>query len=160
MRKTVSRRSALTAVVLALGVAVASFAGDSVFGKVTEVRSADVVVLQGGGGTFVIHLLGVSVPEGATAAAAKKFVETLVLGKSARMRLGSRLPNGEVSGQLSTADPAAGIKDVGLELVRAGLAQRQAGEDYQFGYRYNELTKAESEAREARRGMWAANPPQ
>ena len=52
---------------------------------------------------------------------AKQFVSKLVLGKKVSMRLGSRAPNGEMVSQIYTDDPATGIKDVGLELVRAGL---------------------------------------
>ncbi len=143
-----------------LFVSLPALAGDSLYGKVTEVRSASVVVFDYGTGQYIIDIMGVDVPkEGPIASEAKKFVESLVLEKNARMRLGSRLENGEMSCQLFTADPQIGIKDVGLELVRSGLAQRQKGEDYQFGYKYGELTKAELEAREAKRGIWAPTQP-
>jgi endonuclease YncB( thermonuclease family) len=56
-------------------------------------------------------------------------------------------------GRLDTDDPAIGIKDVGVELVRAGLARVQPG----FG---GDLAKAENEARQAGRGLWAAAQPQ
>jgi endonuclease YncB( thermonuclease family) len=55
--------------------------------------------------------------------------------------------------RLFTAEPAIGIGDVGLELVRAGLARRQPNYDYKYG----ELAAAEKEARTAKRGLWA--PP-
>lgn len=136
------------------------FAGDSVYGKVTEVRSADVVILDYGKGQYVIRIIGINVPQDPIPSdAAKQFVAKLVLGKNARMRLGSRAENGEMVSQLFTDDPAIGIKDVGLELVRAGLARRQKGEDYQFGYKYHELTKAENEAQRAGRGLWATTKP-
>jgi endonuclease YncB( thermonuclease family) len=132
-----------------------AFAGDSLYGKVTEVRSANVVILDYGAGRYVVRIIGVDVPKDeALANQAREFVSKLVLGKNVRMRLGSRQENGDMVSQLFTADPASGIKDVGLELVRAGLAQRQQGEDYQFGYKYNELAGAQREAREAKRGMW------
>jgi endonuclease YncB( thermonuclease family) len=138
-----------------------AFAGDSVYGKVTEVRSADVVILNYGRGQYVIRIIGIDVAkEGPVAGQAKEFVAKLVLGKNARMRLGSRAENGEMVSQLFTDDPVIGIKDVGLELVRNGLARRQQGEDYQFGYKYHELTKAEIEAQRAQRGLWAATKPQ
>jgi endonuclease YncB( thermonuclease family) len=44
-------------------------------------------------------------------------------------------------------------------LLRNGLATRPQGEDYQFGYKYSELTRAETEARERKRGLWAAAQP-
>ena len=138
-----------------------AFAGDSLYGKVTEVRSADVVVLDYGSGSYVIHIMGVVVPpEGPFANQSKQFVSKLVLGKNARMRLGSRTENGEMVARLFTDDPVNGIKDVGLELVRTGLARRQQGEDAQFDYKYGELSIAEREARDAKRGLWATTQPQ
>jgi endonuclease YncB( thermonuclease family) len=138
-----------------------SFAGDSLYGKVTEVRSADVVILDYGTGKYVIRIMGIDVPkEGPVANQAREFVAKLVLGKNARMRLGSRADNGEMIARLFTADPAIGIKDIGVELVRSGLARRQQGEDYQFDYKYGELSTAEREARDAKRGLWATTQPQ
>jgi endonuclease YncB( thermonuclease family) len=40
-------------------------------------------------------------------------------------------------------------RDVGVELVRSGLAQKQARYDYKYG----ELSAAEAEAKTARRGL-------
>ncbi|HZR29885.1 MAG TPA: thermonuclease family protein [Terriglobales bacterium] len=138
-----------------------AFAGDSLYGKVTEVRSADVVVLNYGAGSYVIRIMGIVVPpEGPIANESRQFVSKLVLGKNARMRLGSRAENGEMVARLFTDDPVNGIKDVGLELVRNGLARRSQGEDYQFEYKYSELTTAEREARESKRGLWATTQPQ
>lgn len=146
--------------VLLLG-SIPALAGDSLYGKVTEVRSASIVVLENGGkGRFVIRLVGIDVPaEGVIATEAKQFVEKLVLGKNARMRLAERLENGEMAARLLTDSPETGIKDVGLELVRSGLARKQKGEDYQFDYKYGELTRAENQAREGKRGLWAPVQP-
>ena len=135
-----------------------AFAGDSLYGKVTEVRTADVVVLNYGNGEYIIRIIGIDVPsQGPLAEEAKQFVSKLVLGKNARMRLGGRAPNGDMVSQLYTDDPAIGIKDVGLEVVRSGLARRKAGDEHTFGYRYGELSNAEREAQRARRGLWSAN---
>jgi endonuclease YncB( thermonuclease family) len=82
----------------------------------------------------------------------------MVLGKNARMRLGSFSANGEVYARLFADDPQTGVRDVGLELVRSGFAQRQEGQDYQFEYKYNELSTAQREAQRAQRGLWATNP--
>ncbi len=137
-----------------------AFAGDSLYGKVTEVRSADVVILDYGKGQYVIRIIGIDVPkEGPVANEARQFVSKLVLGKNARIRFEGRAPNGEMVSRLYTDDPVIGIKDVGLELVRVGLARRQKGEDYQFGYKYGELSVAEREAQKARRGLWATTQP-
>lgn len=132
----------------------------ALYGKVTAVTSADVVTLDYTTGHYVVRIVGVDVPkEGPIAGEAKDFVARLVLGKNVRMLLGSRAENGDMVSQLFTDDPAIGIKDVGLELIRAGLARRQQGEDYQFGYKYGELSAAMREAQKARRGLWATTQP-
>ena len=134
-------------------------AGDSLVGKITEVRSADTVVLDYGRGRYVMHVVGIVPPRAPELAAqAREFVARLVLGKSAGLRLASFLQNGEVSGKLYAQNPGGGI-DVGLALVRAGLAQRVNVPDYQLGYPYNEVSNAQREAQAARRGIWAANQP-
>jgi len=131
------------------------FAGDSLSGKVTEVKNAEVVVLDYGTGHYTVHMIGIEAAELSRAAQAKELVSKLVLGKRARMRFVSRAPNGEMMSRLFTDEPETPIKDVGLELVRAGLARRKAGDETQFGYKYAELTAAENEARRARRGLWS-----
>ena len=136
-------------------------AGDSLYGRVTEVRSADIVLLDYGAGRYVVRIIGITPPRApALAAQARDLVAKLVLGKNARIRLGSRLANGELVAKLQTDDPAIGIRDVGLELLRTGLAQRVSNaRDYQLGYPYNELTTAQREAQAAKRGLWSATPP-
>jgi len=136
-----------------LGVATtASFAGDSFWGKVTEVKDAGLVTLDNGKARYEVRLVGVEVPrEGRIAGEAKDFVSRLVLGKNARVRLESKA-KGRMTGQLITDDPEIGLKDVGLELVRSGLARKSRGYDYKYG----ELAQAEREAREAKRGLWAS----
>jgi len=133
-----------------------AFAGDSLYGKVTEVKSAELVVLDYGQGQYNVRIVGIQAPkEGPTAERAKEFVSKLVLRKNARMRFEGRNKAGEMVGQLQTDDPQIGIKDVGLELVRSGLARRQPNYDY----KYHELSAAEKEARGAKRGLWAATQP-
>jgi len=132
-------------------------AGDSLYGKVTEVKSADTVLFDYGRGTYVVHLIGVVASEGRTATQARDFVAKMVQGKGARVRLGSFNANREMYARLLADDPKTGVRDVGLELVRAGLAQRQPGQDYQFDYKYNELSTAQREAQRAQRGLWATN---
>ena len=127
-------------------------AGDSIYGKITEVKSADVVVLDYGEGQYTVRVVGIDVPrEGAVNRESREFVSKLLLGKNARLRFEGRNSNGEMVGRLFTDDPEIGIKDVGLELVRSGLARRKPKYDYKYG----ELAKAEEEARRNRRGLWA-----
>lgn len=159
-KEVVMRKNRITVWVLALSIFGVSlppaFAGDSFYGKVTDVRSADVVILDNGSARFTIRIVGIAPPrEGPLAKEATQFVAKLVLGKNARMRLEGRNKNGEMVSQLLTDDPQIGIKDVGVELVKAGLARRQANYDYKYG----ELSKAEEEARKAGRGLWAQTQP-
>jgi endonuclease YncB( thermonuclease family) len=134
-----------------------AFAGDSLYGKVTEVRSAEVVILDYGAGQYTVHIIGIDTSgNGALVEEARQFVSKLVLGKNAQMRFGSRAPNGEMVSRLYSTDP---IQDVGLELVRAGLARRKSGDEHLYGYKYGELTAAEREAQRAKRGVWSETPP-
>lgn len=127
-------------------------AGESVYGKIVEVRSADVVVLDYGAGQYVVHIAGiVPIREGALADQAKNFVSDSVLGKNARLRIEDITESGEITAQLSTDDPEIGIKDIGIELLTAGLVQRLPD----FDYKYNELSAAEDDAKKFERGLWA-----
>lgn len=138
---------------------VPAFAGDSFSGKVTEVRTAEVVVIDPGTGQYAIHIVGIDAVNQSRAEEAKAFVSRLVLGKRARMRFVDRAPNGEMMARLFTDEPGGPIEDVGLELVRAGLARRSPGDEIRFFYKYGELSAAEREAQTARAGIWSQNQP-
>lgn len=143
-------------VVLLLG-SLLAFAGDAFGGKVKAVRNAEVVVVDYGRGEYVVRIVGIAAPlEEPIATEAKQFLTKMVLGQEVRARFEGKNPNGEMVSRLYVGDPG---KDVGLELLRAGLARRPQGPDYQFGYKYGELTKAENEARENKRGLWATAQP-
>lgn len=132
-------------------------AGDSLYGKVTEVKSANVVTFDYGAGQYELRLVGIDVPrEPLIATEATKFVSNLILGKNARVRFKGRTESGEMLARLFTDDPDIGINEVGVELVRSGLARRQEG----FDFKYGELAAAEQEAKSALRGLWSAAPPQ
>lgn len=131
-------------------------AGDAVYGKVTAVKSANVVTFGHGAGQYDLRLIGIEpVKEGPLARKAVRLVSKMVLGKNARMRFEGRDEDGLMRSRLFTADPALGFKEVAQELVRAGLARRQEG----FDFKYGELAAAESEARTAHRGLWASIQP-
>lgn len=136
--------------VLVVSLAAAALGGDSVWGTVTAVPSADVVVLSYGAGQFELHIIGIDVPP-QVAERARQFVANLVLNKSARMRFEYRDRQGRMLVRLFTDDPALGIRDVAVELLRAGLARRNPDYDYKYG----ELAAAEAEARKAGAGIWA-----
>ena len=131
---------------------VPAFAGDSLYGKVTAVKSASLIVLDYGDGQYDVRLIGIDAPAaGPLAEEARELVAGLVLGKNARIRFEERGAKEEMLSRLLADDPVLGVKDVGLELVKAGLAQRQRD----FDYKYGELSAAENEARAAKRGLWA-----
>jgi len=128
-------------------------AGDSLWGTVTAVKEPTLVTLDYGSGSYEIRIVGLDAPKaGALYAEATKFVSDLVLDKHARMRLVRREADDTFICRLFTDDPVIGIKEVGVELLRAGLARRQRGYDEKYG----ELAAAESEARAAGLGLWAS----
>lgn len=135
-----------------------AFAGDVFGGKVTAVRSAEIIVVDYGKGQYIVRIAGVAAPtEAQFAAGATEFVNKLVLGKQVRARFVERDKNGEMVARVFVGDPGS---DVGLELVRNGLARRQTViSEPELGYKYGELAKAEVEAREAKRGLWATAQP-
>jgi endonuclease YncB( thermonuclease family) len=128
-----------------------ALAGDSLYGRVIEVRGADRVVLDYGGGSYELRLVGIDVPrEKDMEKRAVELVKKLVLDKNARMRFEGRTESGEMRCRLFTDDPELGIREVAVDLVRAGLARRQEG----FDFKYGELAAAEREARAEKRGVW------
>lgn len=135
---------------LALGLP--AHAGDSLYGKVTEVKSGNIVTLDYGAGQYELRLVGIELPNEKTLSdRATDRVKNLVLGKNARMRFEGRGEDGVMYARLFTDDPERGIQEVAVELVRAGLVKRAKDVDFKYG----ELSAAEREAREARRGLWA-----
>jgi endonuclease YncB( thermonuclease family) len=138
-----------------------AFAGDSIYGKVTAVRSGDVIVLNYGSGEYVVRIVGFIAPEAGQARAreATQFVSKMLLGKNARLRFERKAPNGEMLGRMYTDDlkgDPKGIRDVTTELLRAGLVRRAPNYNDKTG----ELAAAEKEAQAAQRGLWAPVRPQ
>lgn len=160
--KTMSKRSgrlpgmALLTLFLAFSPGITARAGDSLYGKVTAVKRANLITLDYGAGTYDIRLAGVDLPrERVAAQKATQFVSKMLLNKHARLRFDGRTAQGEMVGKIFTDDKEIGIKDVGVEMVRAGMALRQRG---YTGYRYNELVAAEAAAKKTQRGIWAKSP--
>ncbi len=147
----------LCCLLMLLGWLPLAFAGDSIYGKVIEVKSADLVVLDYGEGKYQVRIAGVLMPrEAQLVKNSKEFVSKLVLRQNVRLRFDGFNKKGEMVGQLQTDDPQRGIQDVGLELVRSGLVRRQPNYDY----KYQKLSMAEKEAQRAKRGTWATAPAQ
>jgi len=132
-------------------------AGDSLYGKVVAVERADKVVFDYGEGRYELKLVGIELPRDTrTASDARNFVSNLVLNKNVRMRFEGRDPDGTMRARLFTDDPQRGIQEVNVELVRAGLVQSGPGGEY----KYDELQRAERDAKAARRGLWSSTQPQ
>src|SRR5258708_15276273 len=133
-----------------------AFAGDVFSGKVTAVRSAEIIVVDYGKGQYIVRIAGIAAPvEGPIAAESKKIIDSMVLGKEVRARFVTRNKNGEMGSRLFVGDHG---QEVGLELMKAGMVRRLQRDETDFVYKYGELTAAENEARKARRGLWAATP--
>jgi endonuclease YncB( thermonuclease family) len=147
MRKVVVRRGLLALVMLGATLG-PSWAGDSLYGRVTAVKGPTLVTLDYGEGSYDIRLVGIEAPRGEEA---RQFLSNLVLGKNARMRLHHRGPNNELVCRLFTDDAVIGIKEVSVLMLREGLARRIGGYDEKYG----ELAAAENEAKAAGRGIWA-----
>lgn len=132
--------------------------GDSLYGKVTAVKSATEMTfvyetgkdgLKQDSGKYEIQLLGIEVPNKVNRDATR-FVSELILFKEVQMRFEGRTKEGIMLCRLYTADPKKEIREVALELVKAGLAQRQKNYDFKYG----ELSLAEREAQKAKLGLW------
>jgi endonuclease YncB( thermonuclease family) len=144
-------RTGFSLMIAAISVSIA-LGGDSLWGKVTAVPGPNIVVLNYGHGSVELRLVGVAVPS-SFAEQARQFVIEMVLDKNARMRLESRDNDGRMVVELLTDEPGVATRDVGLQLIRLGLARRVDN----FNDKYGEYHAAEAEARANRRGMWA-NP--
>ncbi|HMJ46923.1 MAG TPA: thermonuclease family protein [Ferruginibacter sp.] len=127
----------------------ASF-GDSLYGKVTAVKSAtEMTFVYNDTGKYEIRLIGIDVPKNISDQSTR-FVTRMILHKNARIRFEGRTRNNEMLVRLFTDDSISGIKEVALELVKSGFALRRQG----FDYKYGELSVAQAQAQKAKRGFW------
>ena len=158
MRDVRSTSRPLSVVVLSVLVAVpfsGAFAGDAVVGKIIAVKSAEVVTLDYGAGTYEVRIAGIESPKDrAMRSRASEALSRMVLGKTVRLRFYGRGPDGLMYGRLliggiGSARASEAVRDVGVELVRAGFFR-----GFNDGYKYGEMTQAEAEARTNRRGLW------
>lgn len=125
----------------------------SLYGTFSEVKSAEHLVLQHDAGTYEVRLFGVDAPEGSEpfALQAKQMLQSLVQGKECRVRIMTRNDRGEMVSQV-----IANGEDVGLALIRAGLAKRRADVHYKPHAKGepDALVAAENQARLAGLGIW------
>lgn len=156
----VTRNGRSAAAALALGFAVAtmsaaSHAGDSLVGKIVAIKSASQVTMDYGAGQVDIVINGIEIDRRDTLERdARAALADLVLGKVVRLRFDGYLPGGEMSGRLrigAIGGTDERVRDVGVELVRAGKVRAAKGYPK---YKYGEMTRAEAEAINTRRGVW------
>jgi endonuclease YncB( thermonuclease family) len=150
-RKILRLTAALALAALPL---MSAHAGDSFVGRVTAVKSANVVTLQQGDIVYDVRINGIEVDKDATRAReARDALRSIVLDRTVRLRF-DKLVDGQMTGRIrigGIGKPEETVKDVGVELVRAGVVRADASYPK---YRYGQMQSAEAEARQARRGVW------
>src|SRR5713226_7126503 len=80
MRKKCAIAGVVGFIILGVGL-LPAVAGDSLYGRVTAVKSPQVVVLDYGTGHYNVRIVGIDVPEGPVAKQAQQFLTKLLLGK-------------------------------------------------------------------------------
>ncbi len=147
-------RRLTAALALAVLPLAAVHAGDTFVGRVTAVKSANVITMQQGDIVYDVRINGIVVDKDSTLArAARNALTNLLLDKTVRLRFDKRV-DGQMTGRIrigGIGKPEEEVKDVGVELVRAGVVRADASYPK---YRYGQMQSAEDEARQARRGVW------
>ena len=126
-------------------------AGDSLYGRIVEVRSAEVLVIESGTARYVVNLIAIFCPR-SQAQPARQFVTNLALGKGARVRIMGFTDPTTINGRILIDDPESIVKDIGTQIVSAGFAPAQTT----TAYKYQELETAEKHAMAAQLGMYAS----
>ena len=131
----------------------------SLYGTFTEVLSGDLLVFQHDAGSYTVRIYGIDTPDAGEpfALEAKLLTRALVMGGSEqRVRIKVRNERDEMLAMVLVDG-----QDVGLALLRAGLAKRVPDEHYKLtsNDQPDALVAAEDEARLALRGVWKGAPP-
>ncbi len=159
----VIRVGGLVGLVVTVCLAPSAGAGEWQWGRVTALKAAEVVAFEGSGADYDVRLLGVDAPEPGQPFAdeAQRFLQGRLLGETVRLRVSHRNAQGELVARVLWG-PDGGQVDVGLELVRAGLAWREPAVRYKPLRKGepDELSAAEQQAREQRAGLWSASQPE
>jgi endonuclease YncB( thermonuclease family) len=152
MKRKIRRLTA--ALALAALPLMSAHAGDSFVGRVTAVKSANVITMQQGDIVYDVRINGIVVDKNATLAReARNALSRLVLDQTVRLRF-DKLIDGQMTGRIkigAIGKPEETVRDAGVELVRAGVVRADASYPK---YRYGQMQSAEDEARLNRRGLW------
>jgi len=137
---------------LALIALASGAAAETIIGRVVGVTDGDTITVLVDGRARVVRLLGIDAPERRQAYGerAKQFTATLAFGKTVRVQLRERDRYERLLAEVFLPDG----RSLNQELVRAGYAW--------WFRRYSRdpiLARLESEARDARRGLWAGRQP-
>lgn len=131
-------------------------AGDATYGTVTAVKSAGTVMFKHDSGTYDVLVAGVVAPANrADADQSRRLVAEMAVGQRAQFRLDGRNAQGVMVGKIYLDDGSGKVMDLGVEMVRAGLAM--PARDYR-GYRYGEMSAAMAEAKSKKAGVWKTAP--
>lgn len=151
----VARRALLA---LALLSAAAPVAAKRLPGVFTTVTGGETLVLDYGDGTYDVRILGIDAPEPGQPFAdeALAFLREQAQGRDGAIRFRARNAEGEMVSRVYVAEV-----DLGLEMVRRGLAWRLPSAKYKPLAKglVDPLTAAEQEARVQRRGLWSQAQP-
>lgn len=152
----------MAALLASCAIVPSAWAGEWQWGRVTALRSGEVVAFEGSGASYDVRLVGIAAPAAGQPFAneAKAFLAQRVLGREVRLRVVSGKEGGELVAHVLEG-PDGQQTDVGVEMVAAGLAWRLPDARYKplLKGQADPLTAADQAARAARRGLWSqANP--
>ena len=124
-----------------------TIAGEVVYGRLTAVHADGSLTVALGSDELTVRLWSIRLPDSETASGQQA---RELVGAHVGRELELEIKRQATAGGLAAARIASSGRDLGEELLRAGLARycpRQARTPY--------LQAAEQEARQARRGLWS-----
>ncbi len=155
-------RVVVAALLGACVVAPGAWAGEWQWGRVTAVKSGEVVAFAGSGADWDVRLVGIAAPAPGQPFAdeARAFLSQRVLWREVRLRVVGGREGGEIVAHVLEG-PDGKQTDVGVDLVAAGLAWRLPDARYKplVKGQPDPLTAADQAARAARRGIWSQDDP-
>jgi micrococcal nuclease len=136
---------------IAIILTVACVLASDLNGKVVSVTDGDTITVLVGREQVKVRLDGIDAPERRQAYgnAAREKLAGLVFGETVLVRAGSKDRYGRTLGTVIVAG-----QNANLEMVNAGLAWH-----YKAYSKDAELSRAEADARKAKRGLWADPAP-
>jgi endonuclease YncB( thermonuclease family) len=130
--------------------------GASLFGKVIEVNSGDVLTIYNLNRPVRVKLLGVDAPEmnQAFGDVAKKHLADLILDKSVLVEYSGIASDSSLTGRVLLNDA-----DIGAQMIRDGAAWFDTNTNRLSGTERDVYQQSEQAARNERRGLWQQENP-